>query len=267
MKHFAKCSLLFIVSLSVVACSQVDSSSTKQSKEPEPSFSSESSSELSSSSIFSYSLPEKEQGVSLETFTEEINKLEAQTNNRKIRISYHIVETLVGSVPNATFRSGNDPLPEGETITDLVLESRNDSASDLKLISGEASTRFSQTFTSGIMIGIKNWLSYHKERRSAMEKESMQGWSTFKESLNINPFKMWMLEAGDKPANSGVEGNFYEYNEYERTFDENGYCQTLLFRDYTYIDGVYSRWDTDPKQYKGTFDAVATATIEYLDQQ
>ena len=211
-----------------------------------------------------HSLPEREPGVSLETFEEEIQKLEPQTNDRKIRVSYHIVETLQGSVPNANYRNG-EPLSEGETITDLVLESRNTSASDLKIISGQASTKFSQNFTAGIMIGIKNWLSYHKERRDAMEREAMPQWNVFKESLSINPFKMWMVESGTRPANAEVEGTYFAFNEYERTFDSTGYCQTLLYREYTYIDGTFSRWDTKPQQYKGTFDAVATATIEYLD--
>ena len=211
-----------------------------------------------------YSLPEREPGVSLETFEEEIQKLESQTNNRKIRISYHIVEALQGSVPSANYKNGN-PLPEGETVTDLVLESRNGSSTSLKLISGQSTTSFTDTFTSGISITIKDWLSYHKERRSAAEREAQKGWNIFNECLKVNPFDMWMVYAGNKPANSSVEGTFFGYNEYERTFDENGYCQTLLFREYTYIDGRFSRWDTDPKYYKGTFDAVATATIEYLD--
>ena len=211
-----------------------------------------------------HSLPEREPGVSLETFEEEIQKLEPQTNDRKIRVSYHIVETLQGSAPNANYRNG-EPLSEGETITDLVLESRNTSASDLKVISGQASTKFSQIFTAGIMIGIKNWLSYHKERRDAMEREAMPQWNVFKESLSINPFKMWMVESGTRPANAEVEGTYFAFNEYERTFDSTGYCQTLLYREYTYIDGTFSRWDTKPQYYKGTFDAVATATIEYLD--
>ena len=211
-----------------------------------------------------YSLPEREPGVSLETFEGEIQKLETQTNNRKIRVSYHVVETLQGSVPNATFRNG-DSLPEGETITDLVLESRNNSSTDLKLISGRANTNYSQIFQSGISITIKDWLAYHKERRSAAEREAQAGWNIFNECLKTNPFEMWMVYAGNKPANSGVEGTFFSYNEYERTFNDTGYCQTLLYKEFTYIDGTFSRWDTEPKYYKGTFDAVATATIEYLD--
>lgn len=209
-------------------------------------------------------LPKKEEGVSLETFTEEIDKLEPQTNDRKIRISYHIVESLKGFVPNATDRRGN-PLPEGETVTDLVLESRNNSASDLKIVSGQINTKFSQICQSGIMIGIKSWLSYHKEKRNNAEREAQPGWDVFNESLIINPFSMWMVYAGDDPANSDVEGTYFAFEEYERTFDENGYCQTLRFRECTLIDGVFSRWDTKPQSYKGLFDAEMTATIEYLD--
>ena len=261
MKRNIAFALLFVLGLSIGACSSNGSASSEQ----DPSSSGLSSADSSSSFTPPVPMPSREGGITQEAFSAELEKLEPQTNNRKIRLSYHIVETLEGSTPNATTRNGA-PLSEGQTVTDLVLESRNDSASDLKLISGEASTRFSQNFTSGIVIVIKSWLSYHNERRSAAEREAQATWTIFDENFKANPFSMWMVYAGTKPANSGVEGTYFAYNEYERTFDENGYCQTILFRDFTYIDGIYSRWDTDPQYYKGTFDAVATATIEYLEE-
>ena len=243
---------LFVTSVLISACSQGKASF--------------SSSQVEDSSLISdtTSLPAREGGVSLEAFTEAIDALSPQTNNRRIRVTYHIVETLEGSVPNATYRRGGS-LPEGETITDLVLESRNDSSTDLKVISDQPTTNFSGSLATGISITIKDWLSYHNERKNVATREAQPGWNIFNEDLKINPFKMWMVYAGNKPANSDVEGTFFSYNEYERTFDANGYCQTILFRDFTYIDGIFSRWDTEPQYYKGTFDAVATATIEYLD--
>ena len=244
--------LLFVASALMSSCSQGTTSF------------SDSSIKESSSSSYTPTIPTREGGVDLQAFTEAVNALESQTNNKRIRITYHIVETLEGSAPNATYRN-NDPLPEGETITDLFLESRNNSASDLKVISGQSITRFTEAFTAGISITIKDWLSYHNERRSAAAREAQVGWNIFNEDLKVSPFKMWMIYAGNKPANSSVEGTYFGYNEYERTFDTNGYCQTIIFREYTYIDGTFSRWDTDPQYYKGTFDAVATATIEYLD--
>ena len=228
---------------------------------------SDSSAISSSTSSNATAIPSKEEGVTLETFTEAVNKLEEQTNNKKIRISYHIVETLEGSVPNATFRN-RDSLPEGQTVTDLVLESRNNSAGDLKVITGQSTTSFSGNFTSGIYITINDWLSYHKEKRNNAAREAMPGWNIFHESLKVTPFNMWMVYAGNRPANASVEGTYLSYEEYERTFDQNGYCQTLLYREHTYIDGTYTANNIsheEPKQYKGTFDAVATATIEYLD--
>ena len=245
-------SLLFVTSVLISACSQGTTSF------------SDSSVKESSSSSYTPALPTREGGVDLEAFTEAINALEPQTNDRKIRISYHIVEALEGSAPNATYRNG-DFLPEGETITDLVLESRKNSSTDLKVISGQSTTHFTEIFTAGISITIKDWLSYHSERRNAAAREAQAGWNIFNEDLRVSPFKMWMVYAGNEPANSGVEGTYFGYNEFDRTFDTNGYCQTILFRDYTYIDGIFSRWDTSPQYYKGTFDAVATATIEYLD--
>lgn len=271
MKRNIVFTISFIVALLVSACSQSASFSSKESSDksllsiaPSGNISSVISSEESSYSNYVPVAPSREGGISLEAFTDEVKKLEEQTNNKKIRITYHIVETLEGSVPGATYRNG-DPLLEGETVTDLVLESKNNSSTDLKLINGQTTTQFADTFKAGISITVKDWLSYHKERRSAAEREAQRGWNIFNECLKINPCYMWMVYAGNNPPNAGVEGTFFAYNEYERTFDQNGYCQNLLFREYTYIDGTFSRWDNKPQYYKGTFDAVARATIEYID--
>ena len=253
MKRSLVFALLFIAGLSMSACSSNPSYSINNSN-----------SDGSSSSSFIPTVPSKEGGITIEAFTEEINKLEPQSNNRNIRVSYHIVETLEGSVPGATKRNG-DLLPEGETITDLVLESRNNSANNLKIISGQANTSFSQHFTSGVSIGFSDHLSYLNTRRDAVTREAQPGWNVFKENLKINPFDMWMVESGNRPANADVEGTFFAYTEDERTFDRNGYCQTMMIKEFTYIDGIYNKWDVTPQNYQGSFTAIAQATFEYLE--
>ena len=249
--------MLFAFGLSTAACSK-DKGSSLDTSSVSP------SSVEPSSSSFSPSVPSKEGGITLEAFTEEVNKLEPQTNNRKIRVAFHITETLEGSVPSAIKRNG-DSLPEGETVTDLVLESRNNSASDLKVVSGQANTHFSQLFTSGFAIRITDHLSYMNTRREAVTNEAQQGWNVFKDCLRVNPFDMWMVESGNRPANAGVEGTYFAYTEDERTFNEDGYVQTIMIKDYTYIDGIYNKWDVTPQNYKGIFTAVAQGTFEYLE--
>ena len=243
MKHNLTLFLFIIASLSMGACS------TKTDSSP---------------NSFVPVVPSREEGITLAAFTEVVNKLEPQTNDRKIRISYHIVETLEGSVPGATKRNG-DSLSEGETITDLVLESRNNSATDLKVVSGQASTSFSQHFTSGVSITIIDHLSYLNTRRDAVTREAQPGWNVFKENLKINPFDIWMVESGNRPANASVEGTFFAYTEDERTFDGNGYCQIMMIKEFTYIDGIYNKWDVAPQNYQGSFTAIAQATFEYLE--
>lgn len=247
--------ILLILSLGITACSNNESSFNGESQ---------ASSIANTSSSASYSLPEREEGVSLETFTEEVNKLEPQTNSRKIRVSFHIVETLDGSVMNARDKNG-DLLPQGETVTDLVLESINENASNVKIVSGQANTRFSRLFTTGFTIGLSNHLSYVNERRDAVNREAQPGWNVYRESLTLNPFNVWMVESGSRPANANVEGTFFAYTEDERAFDTNGYVRTMTIKEFTYIDGNYSKWDEGTNYYKGSFTAVAQGTYEYLD--
>ena len=256
MKRNITFALLFILGLSIGACSGKGNLSSA--------ISSSDMSNSSSASSSSYSVPKKEAGVSLETFSEEMNKLSPQSNNRKIRISYHIIETLEGSTQNATYRNG-EPLPEGTIITDLVLESKDNSASSVKVVSGNYVTHFSTIFQTGINVTLSFWNSYRNERKTAVTNEAQPGWNTYSESVNINPFNVWWVESGNRPANAGVEGTFLAYTELERTFDNEGYCQTLRYKEFTYIDGIYSKYDINPQYFKGAYSAEASATIEYLD--
>lgn len=245
--------ILLVLGLSIASCSTKDNYSNATSSSNNPSGSSD-----------PYSLPEREAGVSLEAFTEDLNKLSPQTNNRKIRISYHITETLEGSTQNA-IDNKSQPLSEGTITYDIVLESKQNNASSLSVISGNFLTKFSTIFQAGINVTLSFWNSYRNERKTAVTNESQPGWNVYNESVNVNPFKIWWVESGTRPANSEVEGTFFAYTEYERVFDDLGYCKTLYFKEFTYIDGVYKKWDAEPKYYKGNYSAEASATIEYLE--
>ena len=81
MKRNVTFALLFILGISLTACSQSESSFGSDSSESESSLESSSSEEESisaepSSSSFSYSFEDKESGITLEEINEEINKID-----------------------------------------------------------------------------------------------------------------------------------------------------------------------------------------------
>ena len=252
MKSFFRISALFVLSLTAIGCSNNTSSNSGTSE----------SSESSSASTFNPSIPSRQEGVTLDAFTEEVNKLE-QSTQRPFRITYQFVETVVGTFPIYK-RNGSDLLEEGVYNSTLVLESSDGSQSKLKVVGERPNTTSSaDSFTSGTTLDAKGWLGYHGNRRRFLD--SAQEGEGFEETFYLDAFRMWMVIWGNRPANSQVDGTYFGYEEFERTHDENGYCKTIYYRDYRYIDGVFSRWNTQPKEYHGSYDFLVQGTVEYLD--
>ena len=139
MKRNILFALTFLATLSLSACAHDITSSNIESTS-----SVESTSSSATSSAFSSSFPSKDGGISLEDFETETKKLPATTESRKIRITYNTTITLEGSTFNATLRDGK-PMTEGTLTNTFVVESRNNSASDLKLVSGETRTNYERT--------------------------------------------------------------------------------------------------------------------------
>ena len=107
MKRKIVISLLFIIGISLSACSPKESSFNSQSDELESSFTGDSSidssdiissSGNSASSGFSYSFENKEAGLTLEQITEEIDKIDPKPEEKvKVRYTWHIVEKITGN--------------------------------------------------------------------------------------------------------------------------------------------------------------------------
>ena len=96
MKRKIVTSLLFVLGITLSACSIRENSFNSQSEEPESSFSSDSSIDSSdiisssgdsSNSVFSYPFEDKDRGLTLEQITEEINKINPQPEE-KVKVRY-----------------------------------------------------------------------------------------------------------------------------------------------------------------------------------
>ena len=249
MKSKIAFALLVALSISANACSQNETTS-------------DNSNSTSSISSFVPSVPSKEEGVSLEKFTEEVDKL-GQINERPFRMSFQITETVVGTYPICR-RNSSDLLSEGVYNSTLVVESADGNLSKSKIVGERPNiTSTADEFIHGVQYTASGWLSYHANRRTFLN--SAQEGEGFKEAFKLDSFRMWMVSWGNRLSNSTVEGTYFDYDEHERTHDEKGYCKTVYVKEYSYLDGTYSRYNAQPKEYHGSYEFVLNGTIEYLD--
>ena len=217
------------VSDSSIDCSSIDSSSAESSNADSSSV--ESSSGDSSNSEFSYSFENKEQGLTLEQITEEINKINPQPEEqKKVRYSWHIVEKITGNFYKAML-DGRE-MPEGEIVGDFVSEPRNSNLdTNIQLISGTPVTQmqkfYAQSYTSSITPS--GWLSYHSQRRQFLD--SAQEGEGFEERFYTNPITLWMRIWGRRPTNAQMDGIYFSYEEFERVYNTAGYCTSLIFKE------------------------------------
>ena len=254
MKSFAKLSVLAVLSFSAIGCANQTPSNSSGSN----------ASTSSSSSISSYvpSIPSKEEGVTLDKFTEEVNKI-GQIPAKAFRMTFQITETVVGTYPIYK-KNGTELLSEGVYNTTLVIESADGVISNTKVV-GERpnTTNRADEFAFGTQYDINGWLAYHKQRRTFLDS-ALEG-EGFKETFYLNSFKMWMVSWGNRLANHSTKGTYFGFDEHERTFDENGYCKTIYCRQYDYLDGSISRYGTTYTEYHGSYDFVLNGTVEYLN--
>ena len=253
MKSLTKLSILAILSFSAIGCANRASSNSGD-------VSANSSS--SSSSSFVPSVPSKEEGMTLEAFTEEVNKLDQQTA-KPFRMTFQITETVVGTYPIYK-RNSNELLTEGVYNSTLVVESTDGNLSNSKLV-GERPSNSSRAdeFINGVVYTVSGWLNYHAQRRSFLDS-ALEG-EGFKETFYRDSYRMWMVSWGNRLANHSVQGTYFGYDEHERTHDEKGYCKTVYVKEYEYLDGSISRYGTQYTEYHGSYDFVLNGTIEYLD--
>ena len=261
--------LVFILGLSLGACSQIGSSSSSDSNKSESSSSDSSiDSSSSDSSLFpSYSYPfeDKEAGLTLEEIKGEINKINPEPEEgKKVRYTWHIVEKLTGTYPYSMV--DGTQMPQGEIIGDFVSEPRNSNTdTNIKVISGTPQTQmqkyYAQFYTSTITPS--GWLGYHSQRRQFLERA--QEGEGFEERFYTGPLTLWMRSWGRRPENAQMDGIFFSYTEFERIYNTNGYCTTFKVKEYTYIKGTMTSFMNGEVEYDGSYEYSLSCSIEYLE--
>ena len=267
--------VLFTLGLSISACANNESSFNSESSSLESSILSSSTADSStiSSSIlsssfpsYSYSFENKEEGLMLEQIEEEINRIDPQPEEKKkVRYTWHIEEKITGNYYKVML-DGNQ-MPEGETIGDFVSETRNDNLdANIQLISGAPVTQMQQYYARNYTSSVtpSGWLSYHTQRRSFLK--SAQEGEGFEERFYTNPLTLWMRIWGRRPANAQMDGIYFGYEEFERTYNAQGYCTSLIIKEYTYMKGSLSSWNNPTREYDGSYEYSLTCSIEYLEE-
>ena len=246
MKRKISFAILFVLSLSISACSLNENSFN--------------------SGSYSYSFENKESGLSLEQITEEINKIDPQPEERKkVRYTWHIVEKLTGDYYKAML-DGSE-MPEGEIVGDFVSEPRTSNLdTSIQLISGTPVTQmqrfYGREYTSSVTPS--GWLGYHSQRRSFLN--SAQEGEGFEERFYTNPMTLWMRIWGRRPENAQMDGIYFSFEEFERIYNAEGYCTSLKIKEYTYMQGSLSGWNNGSRYYNGSYEYTATCAIEYLEE-
>ena len=274
MKRKIVTSLLFVLGITLSACSIRENSFNSQSDEPESSFTSDSSidssdiissSGNSASSGFSYSFENKEAGLTLEQITEEIDKIDPKPEERvKVRYTWHIVEKITGNYYK-TMLDGSE-MTEGEIVGDFVSEPKNNNLdTNIQLISGTPVTQTQQYFAKNYSSSVtpSGWLGYHSQRRAFLDRA--QEGEGFEERFYTGPLTLWMRIWGRRPENAQMDGIYFGYEEFERTYNASGYCTSLKIKEYTYIKGTMTSFMNGTVEYDGSYEYSLTCGIEYLD--
>ena len=207
--------------------------------------------------------PPEGEGVDVETFNAGIANYQSQEKGR-ITITYHMNEKVTGTVPaNYSMRNG-DPMPDGCDIdSDFVVELDNESDST-PTISGERPTRNSDLFSGGTLLFVSSWANYQRQMRENKRHIALTEEESFQEKLYLNPLRMWMKGVyHNRVENSTLEGTEYFSEEYDRSFDSEGYCTTIIFREKLYIDGTLTRAAERPQYCKGTYSMECVGEVRY----
>jgi len=280
MKRKIVTSLLFVLGITLSACSIRENSFSSKSNEPESSFTNDSSVDSSSldssdiisssgdssNSVFSYPFEDKEEGLTLEQITEEINKIDPQPEEKvKVRYTWHIVEKITGNYQKAML--DGTQMSEGEIVGDFVSEPKTHNLdSNITIISGTPVTQMQQYYARNYTSSItpSGWLSYHAQRRQFLD--SAQEGEGFEERFYVNPITLWMRSWGRRPANAQMDGVYFSYSELERVYDASGYCTTFKVKEYTYMKGTLTSFNNGSVDYDGSYEYTLTCGIEYLEE-
>ena len=201
--------------------------------------------------------------ISLDDLSDTVKSIEYPEFTKQ-NIKYTIRECLVGDTPTSYYNSGGS-LPDG-TFNYAKVDAEQDSKANFKSTVPDSPklgylARYCATGARTMYLG--GWLSFHKQRRDAMNRAELGEGDGIDETLYQNSYKTWMKTKGHRPANSDVDGYFYQFEEYDRRFDENGLVTYEYIVDYYEIDGIFKKWDREPKYYKGIYIVTSEAYFTY----
>ena len=74
-----------------------------------------------------------------------------------------------------------------------------------------------------------------------------------------------MRSWGRRPENAQMDGIYFGYDEFERTYNASGYCTSLKIKEYTYIKGTMSSFMNGDVVYDGSYEYALSCSIEYLE--
>ena len=157
-------------------------------------------------------------------------------------------------------------MPEGEIVGDFVSEPRNNNLdTNIQLISGTPVTQMQQYYARNYSSSItpSGWLGYHSQKRAFLDRA--QEGEGFEERFYTGPLTLWMRSWGRRPENAQMDGIYFGYDEFERTYNASGYCTSLKIKEYTYIKGTMTSFMNGSVDYDGSYEYALSCSIEYLE--
>ena len=201
-------------------------------------------------------------GVSLEAFTNEVNKLDDIPKPKRVIYNYEIHETLIGTWYLATNTHGQR-LADGTDVTTTATLTVETGASNPKPV-GEISTNAMRNLIAETPISIKNWLNYQKQCRDAAQNDQTGRVNNFQEKFAINPLKTYMLESLTRVGDgTTVDGQYSNVQEFCRTFNSNGNVDKFTFKEVTEVDGAVRQNGDRLENMKGKWVIDLKCTVQY----
>ena len=251
MKNISK--LLTLLSIIVLAtgCSNNNNADSSNSVSSDASITSESSSAFIEG-----------EGLSLENFTNEVNKLGEIPTPTRVIYHYEIHETLIGTWYLATDTHGQR-LADGTDVTTTATLTVETGASNPKPV-GEISTNAMRKLITDTPISIKSWMNYQKQCRDDAQNDQTGRVNNFQEKFAINPLKTYML-ANQARVGDGttVDGQYSNVQEFCRTFNSDGNVKEFTFKEVTEVDGAVRENGEKPENMKGKWVVDLTCTVQY----
>ena len=201
------------------------------------------------------------EGISLENFTNEVNKLGEIPTPTRIIYNYEIHETLTGTWYLATDTNGKR-LADGTDVTVTATLTVETGVSNPQPV-GEISTNAMRNLVVESPVKITEWMSYQKQNREASQQTNTS-LNNFQEKFAINPLKMYMLASYSRVGDgTTIDGQYSNVQEFCRTFNSDGNVKEFTYKEVTEVDGVVQRGIGKPESMKGKWVVDLKCTVQY----